>query len=150
KTNESLRGAPYDLALEEIVRRAKEAWARGATEVCMQGGIHPDYTGATYLAICRAVKQAVPPLHIHAFSPLEISQGAATLHLGIREFLMALKEAGLGTLPGTAAEILDDEVRRVICPDKITTREWLSIVEAAHEVGLHTTATIMFGHVDNA
>jgi FO synthase len=150
KTNESLRGAPYDLALEEIVRRAKEAWARGATEVCMQGGIHPGYTGATYLAICRAVKQALPQLHIHAFSPLEIAQGAATLRLGIREFLLALKEAGLGTLPGTAAEILDDEVRRIICPDKITAREWLSVVEAAHEVGLHTTATIMFGHVDNA
>jgi FO synthase len=150
KTGEALRGAPYDLALEEIVRRAREAWARGATEVCMQGGIHPDYTGATYLAICRAVKQALPDLHIHAFSPLEIAQGAATLHIGIPEFLWALKDAGLGTLPGTAAEILDDDVRRIICPDKLTTGEWLDVVEAAHRIGLRTTATIMFGHVDDA
>ncbi len=150
KTALTLRGAPYDLALAEIVRRAREAWSRGATEVCMQGGIHPDYTGATYLAICRAVKEAVPEMHIHAFSPLEIAQGAATLRLAVPEFLAALKEAGLGTLPGTAAEILDDEVRRVICPDKVTTREWLDIVAAAHAQGLRTTATIMFGHIESA
>jgi FO synthase len=148
KTSEALRGAPYDLALEEVVRRAEEAWARGATEVCLQGGIHPDYTGATYLAICRAVKRAQPQLHVHAFSPLEVQQGARTLGVSVPEFLAALKEAGLGTLPGTAAEILDDEVRAVICPDKVTTEEWLAIVEAAHRLGLRTTATIMFGHVE--
>ena len=150
KTAETLRGAPYDLALDEVVRRAEEAWARGATEVCLQGGIHPDYTGATYLAICRAVRSALPDLHIHAFSPLEIAQGAATLRLPVTEFLAALKEAGLGTLPGTAAEILDDDVRRVICPDKLTTQEWLDVIAAAHAVGLRTTATIMFGHMENA
>ena len=122
-----------------IVRRAQEAWARGATEVCMQGGIHPDYTGATYLAICRAVKRALPHLHIHAFSPLEVSQGARTLNLGIPEFLATLQEAGLGTLPGTAAEILDDDVRRVICPDKLSAGAWLGVVEAAHGLGLRTT-----------
>ena len=115
KTHEALRGAPYDLALEEIVRRATEAWERGATEVCLQGGIHPDYTGETYLGICRAIKAAVPDMHIHAFSPLEVTQGAATLGMPIRSFLAQLKDAGLSTLPGTAAEILDDEVRAVIC-----------------------------------
>ena len=115
KTHEALRGAPYDLALNEIVRRAIEAWERGATEVCLQGGIHPDYTGETYLGICRAIKAAVPDMHIHAFSPLEVTQGAATLGAPIRSFLAQLKVAGLSTLPGTAAEILDDEVRAVIC-----------------------------------
>ena len=149
KTSEALRGAPYDLALSEIVRRAREAWARGATEVCMQGGIHPDYTGATYLAICRAVKRAVPLMHIHAFSPLEVWQGAATTNLSVPEFLSALKEAGLGSLPGTAAEILDPRIRQMICPDKLTADDWLSVIEAAHELGLPTTATIMFGHVDD-
>jgi FO synthase len=149
KTSKALRGAPYDLALSEIVRRTREAWARGATEVCMQGGIHPDYTGATYIAICRAVKQAVPPMHIHAFSPLEVQQGAATTNLSVPEFLAALKEAGLGSLPGTAAEILDSRIRQVICPDKLTAAEWLGVIEAAHEIGLPTTATIMFGHVDD-
>ncbi|HYM33120.1 MAG TPA: 5-amino-6-(D-ribitylamino)uracil--L-tyrosine 4-hydroxyphenyl transferase CofH, partial [Candidatus Cybelea sp.] len=149
KTADTLRGTPYDLALDEVVRRSEEAWARGATEVCMQGGIHPDYTGSTYLAICRAVKQAIPDMHVHAFSPLEVQQGAATLRLSVPEFLQALKEAGLGTLPGTAAEILDDRVRRIICPDKLTTAEWLGVVEAAHRIGLRTTATIMFGHADD-
>ena len=121
KTHEALRGTPYDLALDEVVRRSQEAWERGATEVCLQGGIHPDYTGATYVGICRAIKAALPDMHVHAFSPLEVTQGAATLGLSLRDFLSELKDAGLGTLPGTAAEILDDEVRAIICPDKINT-----------------------------
>jgi FO synthase len=149
RTSEALRGAPYDLALSEIVRRTREAWTRGATEVCMQGGIHPDYTGAKYLAICRAVKQAVAGMHIHAFSPLEVRQGATTANLNVPEFLAALKEAGLGSLPGTAAEILDPRIRQMICPDKLTATEWLGVIEAAHQIGLPTTATIMFGHVDD-
>jgi FO synthase len=148
KTHASLRGRPYDLTLEEIERRCREAWERGAVEVCLQGGIHPQYTGKTYLAICRAIKRAAPGLHIHAFSPLEISQGAATLGMAVSDFLGELKAAGLSSLPGTAAEILDDEVRAVICPDKVTTAQWLAVIEAAHRVGLPTTATVMFGHVD--
>ena len=149
KASENLRGKPYDLDLDEITRRVREAWERGATEVCMQGGIHPGYTGRTYLELCRAVKEAVPEIHVHAFSPLEISQGAATAGLGVRDFLGALRDAGLGTLPGTAAEILDDGVREVLCPDKIRTGEWLDVVGTAHEIGLRSTATIMFGHVDH-
>jgi FO synthase len=145
---EHLRGKPYDLEPEEISRRVHEAWARGGTEVCMQGGIHPDYTGETYLEICRIVKRAVPGMHIHAFSPLEVAQGARTLGLSVTAFLQQLKDAGLGTLPGTAAEILDEEVRRVLCPDKLSTDEWLSVIEAAHGVGFRTTATIMFGHIE--
>jgi FO synthase len=148
RTHEDLRGAPYDLALEEVSRRAVEAWQRGATEVCLQGGIHPDYTGETYEAICRAIKAAVPGMHIHAFSPLEVTQGAATLQKTIPTFLEQLKEAGLGTLPGTAAEILDDEVRAIICPDKINTAQWLDVQRAAHRLGLRTTSTIMYGHVE--
>jgi len=148
KTAEHLRGKPYDLPLAQIADHAREAWRRGATEVCMQGGIHPDYTGATYLDICRAVKKAVPGIHVHAFSPLEVHQGAATLGLPLEEYLTALKEAGLGSLPGTAAEILDDDVRAIICPDKIGTQRWLEVMRTAHGVGLRSTATIMFGHVD--
>ena len=149
KTHEALRGAPYDLALEEIVRRATEAWERGATEVCLQGGIHPQYTGETYLGICRAIKAAVPDMHIHAFSPLEVTQGAATLGIPIGAFLAQLKAAGLSTLPGTAAEILDDEVRAIICADKVNTAEWLDVVRTAHGLGLRTTSTIMYGHIEH-
>jgi FO synthase len=145
---EHLRGAPYLVSLDEIRRRSAEAWARGATEICLQGGIHPDYTGDTYLAICRAVKEAAPGLHVHAFSPLEVTQGAATLGLDLRDYLLMLKDSGLGSLPGTAAEVLDDEVRRIICPDKIDTEQWLRVMRTAHGIGLRTTSTIMFGHVD--
>ena len=148
KMSENLRGKPYDLKLEEIVLRTKEAWERGATEVCLQGGIHPNYTGQTYLDICTAIKTAVPDMHIHAFSPLEIWQGAQTLGLSVAEFLRRLRAAGLDTLPGTAAEILDDEVRSLICPDKLNTEEWLSVMRDAHEVGFRATATMMYGHLE--
>jgi FO synthase len=148
KLSENLRGRPYDLSHEEIQRRTEEAWSRGATEVCMQGGIHPEYTGDTYVAIVEAVKAAVPDMHVHAFSPLEVWQGAATLELDLETYLARLKLAGLDTLPGTAAEILDDEVRQIICADKINTEQWLAVMEAAHRVGFRTTATIMYGHVE--
>ncbi len=148
KLSENLRGRPYDLSLDEIQRRTREGWDRGATEVCMQGGIHPDYTGDTYVEILDAVKDAVPDMHVHAFSPLEVWQGAATLGISLEEFLTRLKAAGLGTLPGTAAEILDDEVRAIICPDKINTAQWFEVMDTAHRVGFKTTATIMYGHVD--
>ena len=149
KTHEHLRGKPYDLSLDEVKRRVKEAWDRGATEVCMQGGINPRYTGDTYLELLRAVKEAQPAIHIHAFSPLEIAQGAATIGIPVRRYLEMLRDAGLGSLPGTAAEILDDEVRDIICKDKLRTDEWLEIVGTAHQVGLKTTSTIMFGHVES-
>ena len=148
KHSEDLRGKPYDLDPAEITRRVQEAWARGATEVCMQGGIHPQYTGQTYLDIIDTVKAAEPEMHVHAFSPLEVWQGAGTLGVPLRDFLARLKEAGLGTLPGTAAEVLDDEVRKILCPDKINTSEWFEVMRTAHEVGFRTTATIMYGHVD--
>jgi FO synthase len=148
KLSENLRGRPYNLDMDEIVRRCEEAWERGATEVCLQGGIHPEYTGATYLGVCRAIKEAVPGLHIHAFSPLEVWQGAKTLGRTLPDFLGELREAGLGSLPGTAAEILDDEIRAIICPDKVKTADWLQVMEAAHGVGLRSTVTIMYGHVE--
>lgn len=142
------RDKPYDLPLAEIAERTRDAWARGATEVCLQGGIHPRYTGGTYLSILRAVKDAQPDIHVHAFSPLEVSQGAETLGMPVADYLRLLKDEGLGSLPGTAAEILDDEVRAILCPDKLTTSGWLDVVAAAHHVGLSTTATIMFGSVE--
>ena len=145
---ENLRERGYNLPLAEVQARVSEAWQRGATEVCLQGGIHPDYTGETYLSIVRAVKQAQPDMHVHAFSPLEIRQGAETLGLPLRDYLKELKQAGLGTLPGTAAEILDDEIRQIICPDKLNTEQWLEVMRTAHSLGLNSTSTIMFGHVD--
>jgi FO synthase len=148
RAHEHLRGNPYDLDLDEVGRRVREAWDRGATEVCMQGGIHPDYHGETYLTLCRAAKRAAPGIHVHAFSPLEVVHGATTLGLPVAEFLRRLHDAGLGTLPGTAAEVLDDEVRAILCPDKLDTQAWLDVVGTAHDVGFRTTATIMFGHVD--
>jgi FO synthase len=144
----NLRGAPYLVPHDEIVRRCEEAWDRGATEVCLQGGIHPAFTGDYYLSVVRAIKAAVPDLHVHAFSALEVWQGAATLGLPLETYLTKLREAGLSSLPGTAAEILDDEVRRVICPDKVTTAQWLEVHDTAHRVGLRSNVTMMFGHVD--
>jgi FO synthase len=144
----SLRGPAYNLELSEIAARTAEAANRGATEVCLQGGIHPRYTGDTYLDIARTVKNAVPEIHLHAFSPLEIWHGASSLGLPLRDYLLRLKHAGLASLPGTAAEILDDEVRAVICPDKVTTAQWYEVMRTAHAVGIRSTATIMFGHVD--
>ncbi len=147
-STKAMRGAAYRIDLAEIARRTVEARERGATEVCLQGGIHPDYDGNTYLGIVRAVKAAVPEMHVHAFSPLEIRHGAATLGLSLADYLGQLRDAGLSTLPGTAAEILDDDIRRIICPDKLTTDEWLEVMETAHGLGIRSTATIMFGHVD--
>ncbi len=143
------RDKPYDLALEEIESRVAEAAERGATEICLQGGIRPGYTGETYLAIVAAVKRASPAIHVHAFSPLEIWHGADTLRLPLRDYLARLKAEGLASLPGTAAEILDDGVRAILCPDKISTAQWFEVMEVAHAVGLKSTATIMFGHVDH-
>ena len=143
-----LRGPAYVLPDEEVGRLAAEAVARGATEVCMQGGIHPKFDGHTYRRLLQAVRAAAPDIHIHAFSPLEITHGAKSLGEPLHRYLSRLKDAGLATLPGTAAEILDDDVRAVICPDKVNTAQWLDVMRAAHEVGLRSTATIMFGHVD--
>ena len=150
KQSENLRGRPYDISGEEIARRCSEAWERGATEVCMQGGIHPDYTGQTYLDILHTVRHATPRMHVHAFSPLEVWQGAQTLGTTIEDFLLQLKAAGLHTLPGTAAEILHDDVRATLCPDKLNSSQWLEVMAAAHKLGLRTTATIMYGHIESA
>jgi FO synthase len=144
----NLRGAPYVVPLAEIVRRCHEAWDRGAVEVCLQGGIHPGFTGEYYLDVLRAIKRELPDIHVHAFSALEVWQGAATLGLPLDDYLTLLKEEGLASLPGTAAEILDDEIRRVICPDKVTTGQWLDVHDAAHRAGLRSTTTIMFGSVE--
>jgi FO synthase len=144
----NLRGAPYLVPHEEIVRRCEEAWERGATEVCLQGGIHPAFTGDYYLSVVRAIQDAVPGLHVHAFSALEVWQGAATLGLPLEDYLTELRDAGLSSLPGTAAEILDDEVRRIICPDKVSTNQWLEVHDTAHRVGLRSNVTMMFGHVE--
>ena len=144
----SLRGPGYLLDLDEVARRAVEARQRGATEVCLQGGIHPSFTGRTYLGVVAAIKAAVPDIHVHAFSPLEVQHGASTLGISLEEYLRRLRLAGLASLPGTAAEILDDEVRAVICPDKLDTAGWLEVMRCAHRAGLSSTATMMFGHVD--
>ena len=148
KLAENLRGPAYLLPHEEIVRRVEEAWERGAVEVCLQGGIHPAFDGDYYLSIVRAIKDAVPGIHVHAFSALELWQGATTLDLPLVEYLGRLRDEGLSSLPGTAAEVLDDEVRRVICPDKVTTDQWLEVHDTAHRLGLGSNNTIMFGHVD--
>jgi FO synthase len=144
----NLRGSPYLLDLEEITRRVGEAEAAGATEVCLQGGIHPSFDGDYYLEVLRAVRRASTDIHIHAFTALEVHEGARRLGQGLADYLLKLKEAGLRSLPGTAAEVLDDEVRRVICPDKISTARWLEVHRTAHQVGLRSNVTIMFGSVE--
>ncbi len=147
--HDDLRGMPYNISHDEIARRTIEAIERGATEVCLQGGIHPKYNGQTYLDIVKTIRSVSNSVHIHAFSPLEIDHGRKTLNISIKEFLKDLKNAGLNSLPGTAAEILHDEIRSKICPDKLTSDQWIEIIKAAHEIGLPTTSTMMFGHIEN-
>ncbi len=144
----NLRGDPYLMGIDEIVGNAREAWDRGATEVTLQGGIHPDFTGNFYMEVVHAIKAELPAMHIHGFTPLEVWQGAETLGIGVEQFLTELRDAGLGSLPGTAAEILDDRVRQHLCPDKIRTSQWAEVMMTAHRLGLRATATIMFGHID--
>jgi len=144
----NLRGAPYLLDLDEIQRRVVEAVDCGATEVCLQGGIHPDFDGDYYISVTRAVREVAPQIHVHGFTALEVTEGARRLGLPLRDYLRDLKDTGLSTLPGTAAEILDDEVRAIICPDKVTTDEWLDAHRTAHDVGLRSNITIMFGTVE--
>jgi FO synthase len=139
----------YSLSLDEVADRAAEAWDLGATEVCMQGGIDPELPATAYFDLVTAVKQRVPEMHVHAFSPMEVVNGTARTGLSIEDFLIKAREAGLGSLPGTAAEILDDEVRWVLTKGKLPTRTWIEVVTTAHQVGLPTTSTMMYGHVDN-
>ncbi|MDQ1454827.1 MAG: synthase [Actinomycetota bacterium] len=144
----NLRGKPYLLEMEEMQRRVVEAVECGATEVCLQGGIHPDFDGDYYVDVARAVKEVAPAIHVHGFTALEVTEGARRLGMPLPDYLLRLKEAGLATLPGTAAEILDDEVRAIICPDKVNTEEWLFAHRTAHEVGLKSNVTIMHGTVE--
>ncbi|MGH3847151.1 MAG: 7,8-didemethyl-8-hydroxy-5-deazariboflavin synthase CofG, partial [Pseudonocardiaceae bacterium] len=148
KLSLNLRGAPYLLELPEMVRRVLEAQRRGATEVCLQGGIHPSFDGEYYLRVCRAIHEAAPGIHIHGFTALEVTEGARRLDEPLADYLTRLREAGLRSLPGTAAEILDDEIRAVLCPDKITTAEWLEAHRVAHSVGLRSNVTMMFGAIE--
>lgn len=139
----------YILPIEEIVTRAKEAWKLGATEVCIQAGLPPKMDGKLYIDICRAIKKALPDIHIHAFSPEEILYGARSLGVPIPEYMKMLKEAGVGSHPGTAAEILDQHIRDVISPGRIKVSEWVSIIKYAHYIGIPTTSTIMYGHIES-
>ena len=145
----NLKEKPYNLEPQEVVNRSVEAYNDGASEVCLQGGIHPEYTGKFYLELVKQIKQEVPDLHIHGFTPLEIWQGAETINLSVEEYLTLLKDAGLNTLPGTAAEILDNRIRKYLCPDKITSEQWGYVMEVAHDLEIKSTATIMFGHIDD-
>jgi FO synthase len=140
----------YDRGPDDIVLRAQEAWERGASEVCIQGGIHPNKDGFWYREILRAVKAALPDMHIHAFSPEEIHFGVQKSGgMSLRDYLCMLRDEGLGTIPGTAAEILDDEIRRILSPRKLMTERWLEIVRTAHEVGLRSSSTVMYGHIES-
>lgn len=145
----NLRGEPYLMSIPQVVERSVEAWNRGATEVCLQGGIHPEFTGDFYVNLVESIKEYLPEMHIHGFTPLEVWQGAETLGVPVRDYLIRLRDAGLGTLPGTAAEILDDEIRLHLCSDKIRTSQWADVMITAHELGMRSTGTIMFGHIDS-
>ncbi|MGB1627671.1 MAG: 5-amino-6-(D-ribitylamino)uracil--L-tyrosine 4-hydroxyphenyl transferase CofH, partial [Miltoncostaeaceae bacterium] len=142
------RETPYRMDLDEVVTRSQEAWDKGASEVCLVGGIHPDFTGDFYASVLESIKGSLPGMHVHAFTPLEVWQGAHTLGVPVRDYLERLRDSGLGSLPGTAAEILDDDVREHLCPDKIRTAEWAEVMIAAHEIGIRATSTIMCGHID--
>jgi FO synthase len=138
----------YSLSFEEVVRRAREAWDRGATEVCIQGGLPRDLDGFFYRDLLRAVKRAIPEMHVHAFSPMEIDYGVLKTGMPLREYLQMMKDEGLGSIPGTAAEILDDRVRKELSPNKLPAGRWVEIITAAHELGIPTTSTMMYGHVE--
>jgi FO synthase len=139
----------YLLSIDEIKSRVNEAWLLGANEVCMQAGIHPDLSGDIYFEVAKAVKEVAPDMHIHAFSPMEIFSGAIKLGISYRQWLERAKAAGLGTIPGTAAEILDDEIRWILTKGKLPAKAWLEIVREAHLLGIKSSATMMYGHVDN-
>jgi 7,8-didemethyl-8-hydroxy-5-deazariboflavin synthase CofH subunit len=138
----------YSLSFDEVVRRAREAWARGATEVCVQGGLPRDLDGFFYRDLLRAIKHAIPEMHVHAFSPMEIDYGVTKTGMSLRDYLQMMKDEGLGSIPGTAAEILDDRVRQELSPNKLPAGRWVEIITAAHELGIPTTSTMMYGHVE--
>jgi 7,8-didemethyl-8-hydroxy-5-deazariboflavin synthase CofH subunit len=138
----------YSLSFEEVVRRAREAWERGATEVCVQGGLPRDLDGFFYRDLLRAIKHAIPEIHVHAFSPMEIDYGVTKTGMPLRDYLQMMKDEGLGSIPGTAAEILDDRVRKELSPNKLPAARWVEIITAAHELGIPTTSTMMYGHVE--
>ena len=140
----------YFLPLDEVLRRVREAWDLGATEVCIQAGLPPRIRGSFYIDLCAAIKREVPEIHVHAFSPEEILYGATLSDRSIEDYMMALKDVGLGSMPGTSAEILDDRVREIISPGRISTRDWIAVIRTAHKLGIPTTSTIMFGHVETA
>lgn len=138
----------YSLSLDQVAERAEEAWHLGATEVCMQGGIDPEMPGTAYFDLVRAIKDRVPQMHVHAYSPMEVVNGASRTGMSIRDWLAAAKDAGLDTIPGTAAEILDDDVRWILTKGKLPTSAWIEVVTTAHELGIRSSATMMYGHVD--
>ena len=143
-------GAPdaYSLSFDEVIRRAREAWERGATEVCVQGGLPRDLDGFFYRDLLRAIKHAIPAMHVHAFSPMEIDYGVMKTGMALQDYLQMMKDEGLGSIPGTAAEILDDRVRQELSPNKLPAARWAEIITAAHELGIPTTSTMMYGHVE--
>ena len=140
----------YFLPTEEILRRVREAWDLGATEVCIQAGLPPRIEGSFYIDLCAAIKKEIPEIHVHAFSPEEILYGATLSDRSIEDYLKALKDVGLGSMPGTSAEILDDRIRDIISPGRISTRDWTTVIRTAHKVGIPTTSTIMYGHIETA